>query len=140
MKMGIFDLFKRKEKVEQTVVSNEKVGEDIKKSAEPVKSKKKSDKDIATQKGEPYIAILSMDVDPNNINAGSFEFDWNDKFISNLSRAGYQGKTDADLVDQWFQTVCRNVVLETYEQAEAIDNSMRFTQSRDIGDGRREHS
>ena len=138
--MGIFDLFKRKEKVEPTVVSNEKVGEDIKKSAEPVKSKKKSDKDIATQKGEPYIAILSMDVDPNNINAGSFEFDWNDKFIANLSRAGYQGRTDADLVDQWFQSVCRNVVLETYEQSEAIDNSMRFTQSRDIGDGRREHS
>jgi hypothetical protein len=138
--MGIFDLFKRNKKVETTAVSNEKVGEDIKKSAEPAKSKKKSDKDIATQKGEPYIAILSMDVDPNNINAGSFEFDWNDKFISNLSRAGYQGKTDADLVDQWFQSVCRNVVLETYEQSEAIDNSMRFTQSRDIGDGRREHS
>jgi len=138
--MGMFDLFKRNKKVEPTAVSNEKVGEDIKKSAEPVKSKKKSDKDIATQKGEPYIAILSMDVDPNNINAGSFEFDWNDKFIANLSRAGYQGKTDADLVDQWFQSVCRNVVLETYEQSEAIDNSMRFTQSRDIGDGRREHS
>ena len=138
--MGIFDLFKRNKKVEQTVVSNKKVEEGIKKSAEPAKSKKKSDKDMATEKGEPYIAILSMDVDPNNINAGSFEFDWNDKFISNLSRAGYQGKTDADLVDQWFQTVCRNVVLETYEQAEAIDNSMRFTQSRDIGDGRREHS
>jgi hypothetical protein len=70
--MGIFNLFKRKEKVEPNAVSNEKVGEDIKKSADPVKSKKKSDKDIATQKGEPYIAILSMDVDPNNINAGSF--------------------------------------------------------------------
>ena len=138
--MGIFNLFKTKEKVKLNAVSNEKVGEDIKKSADPVKSKKKSDKDIATQKGEPYIAILSMDVDPNNINAGSFEFDWNDKFIANLSRAGYQGKTDADLVDQWFQSVCRNVVLETYEQSEAIDNSMRFTQSRDIGDGRREHS
>jgi hypothetical protein len=138
--MGIFDLFKRNKKVEPTAVSNKKVGEDIKKSAEPAKSKKKSDKELSTERGEPYIAILSMDVDPNNINAGSFEFDWNDKFISNLSRAGYQGKTDADLVDQWFQTVCRNVVLETYEQAEAIDNSMRFTQSRDIGDGRREHS
>jgi hypothetical protein len=138
--MGIFDLFKRNKKVGKTADSNEKVGEGVKKSAEPVKSKKKSDKDIATEKGEPYIAILSMDVDPNDINSGAFEFDWNDKFISNLSRAGYQGKTDADLVDQWFQTVCRNVVLETYEQAEAIDNSMRFTQSRDIGDGRREHS
>ena len=138
--MGIFDLFKRKEKVSKVVDSKEKVEKDIKKSVETPKGKKKSDKDLATEKGEPYIAILSMDVDPDDINSGAFEFDWNDKFISNLSRAGYQGKTDADLVDQWFQTVCRNVVLETYEQEEAINNSMRFTQSRDIGDGRREHS
>lgn len=138
--MGILDLFKRKEKVSKTAVSKENVDKDIKKSAEPAKSKKKSEKDLATERGEPYIAILSMDVDPEDINSGAFEFDWNDKFIANLSRAGYQGKTDADLVDQWFQAVCRNVVLETYEQAEAINNSMRFTQSRDIGDGRREHS
>jgi hypothetical protein len=103
--MGIFDLFKRNKKVEPTVVSNEKVDKDIKKSAEPAKSKKKSDKDLATEKGDPYIAILSMDVDPADINSGAFEFDWNDKFIANLSRAGYQGKTDADLVDQWFQNV-----------------------------------
>jgi len=136
--MGIFDLFKRKEKVSKTVDSNEKVEEGTKKSAEPAKGKKKSEKDIATEKGEPYIAILSMDVDPNDINSGAFEFDWNDKFISNLVRAGYQGKTDADLVDQWFQAVCRNVVLETWEQVEAINNSSRYMQSRDIGDGRRE--
>ena len=136
--MGIFDLFKRKEKVEQTAVSNEKVGKEIKKSAEPAKSKKKSDKDLATEKGDPYIAILSMDVDPADINSGVFEFDWNDKFVANLKRAGYQGRTDADLVDQWFQNVCRNVVLETYEQYEAMNNDSRYMQSRDLGDGRRE--
>lgn len=136
--MGIFDLFKRKEKVSETAVSNENVDKDTKKSAEPAKSKKKSDKDLATERGEPYIAILSMDVDPNDINSGAFEFDWNEKFIANLVRAGYQGKTDADLVDQWFQAVCRNVVLETYEQVEAINNSSRYMSSRDIGGGRRE--
>ena len=136
--MGIFDLFKRNKKVEPTVVSNEKVDKDIKKSAEPAKGKKKSDKDIATEKGEPYIAILSMDVNPNDINSGAFEFDWNEKFIANLVRAGYQGRTDADLVDQWFQAVCRNVVLETFEQYEAMNNDSRYMQSRDLGDGRRE--
>jgi hypothetical protein len=136
--MGIFDLFKRNKKVEQTVVSKEKVGEGIKKSAEPPKGKKKSDKDVATEKGEPYISILSMDVDPNDINSGAFEFDWNEKFIANLVRAGYQGRTDADLVDQWFQAVCRNVVLETFEQYEAMNNDSRYMQSRDLGDGRRE--
>jgi hypothetical protein len=136
--MGIFDLFKRKEKVSETAVSNENVDKDIKKSAEPAKSKKKSAKDLATERGEPYIAILSMDVNPNDINTGAFEFDWNDKFVANLIRAGYQGKTDADLVDQWFQNVCRNVVLETYEQYEAMNNDSRYMQSRDLGDGRRE--
>lgn len=125
--MGIFDRFKKK-------------------SAKPAESKekpekvKKSAKELATERGEPYIAILSMDVDPNDINSGAFEFDWNEKFIANLARAGYQGRTDADLVDQWFQAICRNVVLETYEQIEAINNSSRYTQSRDIGDGRREVS
>lgn len=136
--MGIFDLFRRKEKVSKTAVSNEKVAEDTKKSAEPAKGKKKSDKELATERGEPYVAILSMEVDPNDISSGAFEFDWNEKFIANLLRAGYQGKTDADLVDQWFQNVCRNVVLETYEQVEAINNSSRYMTSRDIGDGRRE--
>jgi hypothetical protein len=138
--MGILDFLRGKKNVEQTADSKENVDGDKKKSPTPAKSKKKSDKELATERGEPYIAILSMDVDPNDINSGAFEFDWNEKFIANLSRAGYQGKTDADLVDQWFQNVCRNVVLETYEQVEAINNSMRFTQSRDIGDGRREHS
>jgi hypothetical protein len=136
--MGIFDLFKRKEKVSETAVSNENVDKDIKKSAEPTKSKKKSEKELATERGEPYIEILRMDVNPNDINTGAFEFDWNDKFVANLIRAGYQGKTDADLVDQWFQNVCRNVVLETYEQYEAMNNDSRYMQSRDLGDGRRE--
>jgi hypothetical protein len=136
--MGIFNLFKRNKKVEQTVVSNKKVEEGIKKSAEPAKGKKKSDKELATERGEPYVEILSMEVDPNNINSGAFEFDWNDKFVANLIRAGYQGKTDADLVDQWFQNVCRNVVLETYEQYQAMNNDSRYMQSRDLGDGRRE--
>ena len=136
--MGIFDLFKRKEKVSETAVSNENVDKDIKKSVEQTKSKKKSAKDLATERGEPYIEILKMDVNPNDINSGAFEFDWNDKFVANLVRAGYQGKTDADLVDQWFQNVCRNVVLETYEQYEAMNNDSRYMQSRDLGDGRRE--
>ena len=136
--MGIFDLFKRNKNVSKSVDSKEKVEEGIKKSAESPKGKKKSDKDLATEKGEPYIAILSMDMDPTDINSGAFEFDWNDKFIANLVRAGYQGKTDADLVDQWFQNVCRNVVLETYEQYEAMNNDSRYMQSRDLGNGRRE--
>ena len=106
--------------------------------------KKKSDKDLATERGEPYVAILSMEIDPENMQQGSFELDWNDKFVSNLIRAGYQMSakdTDADIVDRWFTAVCRNVVLETYEQYEAMNPERdRVIKTRDMGDGRTEVS
>jgi hypothetical protein len=101
------------------------------------RSKKKSPKEIATAKGEPYVSILSMEIEPDNIDNGAFELDWNEKFIANLVRAGYQQKPNEEehvIVDRWFQTVCRNVALETYEQAQA-DPEVRYTQSRDLGNG-----
>ena len=104
---------------------------------EKKKRTKKTDKEIATAAGEPYVAILSMDVDPEDINNGAFELDWNEKFIANLVRAGYQGQPNEpehEIVDRWFQNVCRNVVMETYEQFQA-DPEIRFTSSRDLGNG-----
>jgi hypothetical protein len=106
----------------------------------PAKAPEKSAKELATERGEPYVAVLSMDVDPDNLHQGAFELDWNEKFVANLLRAGYQGKTDADVVDQWFQNVCRHVVMETWEQEQAIKNSGIYVQSRNIGDGRSEVS
>ena len=102
----------------------------------------KSAKDLATERGEPYVAMLSMEVDPENLHQGSFELDWNEKFVANLVRAGYQMRpddTDNDIVDRWFQAVCRNVVLETWEQEQAM-NPSRVVKTRDIGDGRSEVS
>ena len=103
-------------------------------------------KDIATQKGEPYVSILKVDLDPANINNGSFELDWNDKFLLNLVKSGYKIKsddTDTEIVDRWFQTVCRNIALEVYEQQQADPDNrtdVRVVRARDIGDGRTEVS
>jgi hypothetical protein len=104
------------------------------------KAPEKSAKELANERGEPYVAVLSMDVDPENLHQGAFELDWNEKFVANLLRAGYQGKSDSDIVDQWFQNVCRHVVMETWEQEQAIKNSGIYVQSRNIGDGRSEVS
>jgi hypothetical protein len=116
----------------------------VQKPAEVTEIKKsqktKSAKDMATEQGEPYVAIVSMDIDPNNIHQGSFELDWNERFVSNLIRAGYMIKredTDAEIVDRWFQNICRHVVMETYEQEQAM-NPNRYVYSRDIGNGRQE--
>jgi hypothetical protein len=109
--------------------------------APETKKPRKSEKELATERGEPYVTIISLDVNPDNLHEGAFELDWNDKFVANLVRAGYRMKpddSDADIVDRWFQNVCRHVVMETWEQEEAMNP--RFTRSRDLGDGRREVS
>ena len=103
--------------------------------------KAKDPKVEATKKGEPWVSIIKVELDPENVGNGAFELDWNDFFITKLLRAGYQGKDDAQIVDGWFQDVCRNVVLETFEQFEA-NNPRPITgvKRRDIGDGRSEVS
>jgi hypothetical protein len=115
-----------------------------KKSKQPelpkeAKVPKKTEKELATERGEPYVAILGLEIDANNLHQGAFDLDWNEKFVANLLRAGYAGKTDADIVDQWFQNVCRHVVMETWEQEQAM-NPSRYTRERDLGDGRKEIS
>ena len=108
----------------------------------PKKNKKKlSDKELADKNKEPYITVLSMEIDPDNPSDGAFELDWNDIFVARLMKAGYQGKTDNDIVDNWFQSVCRNVVMENFEQEQA-DPEIRQAQTnrRDLGNGRSEIS
>jgi hypothetical protein len=109
-----------------------------------------SEKEQATLADKPYISILKVDVDPTNINSGQFELDWNDKFVLNLIRAGYkirEDDTDNNIVDRWFQTVCRNIALEVYEQQAAdltdrknVNSDVRSVQARDLGNGRTEVS
>ena len=128
--MGLLDRFRKKKP-------------QVKSEPRPKKAEK-TEKELATERGEPYVNILSMEIDPENIGAGAFELDWNDKFVADLVRHGYMmdpKDTDADIVDRWFTAVCRNVVLETYEQYEAMNPERdRVVKTRNIGDGRTEVS
>jgi hypothetical protein len=113
----------------------------VERKKKPKPSVIKSQKDIATEKHEPYVNIIKVDLDPENIGAGSFELDWNEYFIAKLIRSGYKGADDSQIVDQWFQDVCRNVVLETFEQYEANNpRPVSGVQRKDIGSGRSEIS
>jgi arginyl-tRNA synthetase len=154
--MGLFDkIFGKKQINSKKIIdNNDKLKENpetvadviaskIKKPTNKRKSKtqnqSKTAKEIATEKGEPYIAILNVELDSENIGAGAFELDWNDKFLAQLVRSGYQvrpNEPENEIVDRWFQDVCRNVVLETYEQLEA--NNPRTVVRKDIGNGRAE--
>jgi len=140
--MGLFDIFKKKP-VEQVVAPVKEKKPRTPKVKEPIKEL--TEKEKATAAGEPYVNVLSMEIDPDNINAGAFELDWNDKFILNLIRAGYKMRdddTDNMIADRWFQTICRNIALEVYEQAQAdpTNRDLREIKTRDLGNGRTEVS
>jgi len=132
--MGFFDRFKK------TPPAKEEKEKVIRVPRAPEKTAKQ----IATEKNEPYVAIVTMDIDPNNLHQGAFELDWNEIFIARLVKAGYMMKptdADSDIVDRWFQNVCRHVVMETWEQDQAMRNSAGgYVHTRDIGDGRTEIS
>jgi hypothetical protein len=94
---------------------------------------KKTAKEIATEKGEPWVSVLDIELDPENPGNGAFELDWNEYFIKRLWKAGYRDEDENDMVDRWFQDVCRQVVLETYEKDEAM------VTRNDLGDGKTEY-
>jgi len=75
---GIFDMFdwfKKSQKTPPPVV--EKVAK-----PKVVEPPPKTEKQIATEAGEPWVQVLSIEVDPNNLHQGAFELDWNEIFVA----------------------------------------------------------
>lgn len=70
-------------------------------------------KELATANKEPWISVLETHVNKENIRNGFFELDWNEYFVLQLKAEGYAGTTDEEIVDQWFQELCRNVGAES---------------------------
>lgn len=101
-----------------------------------------SAKEAATLRGEAWVGVISVELDAENVGNGAFELDWNDKFLAQLVRAGFQRKPnepESVIIDRWFQEVCRNVIMENFEQYEAnIPRDPRGIQRKDLGDGRAE--
>jgi len=95
-------------------------------------------KEIATEKKEPWVAVLDTHVNPDNIRNGFFELDWNEYFVLQLRTAGYTGDSDEAVVDLWFGELCRNIGAE-----EDVDMSRRgagYINVNNLGNGRTEVS
>ena len=72
----------------------------------------KFDKEEATEKKEPWVNVIKMGIDPENVVQGYFELDWNDEFVQYLMVQGIAGDSDEDVVNKWFNAVCRTVLLQ----------------------------
>jgi hypothetical protein len=77
-------------------------------------------KTYATKKGEPWVNVLDMKVNDDNIRNGFFELDWNDLFIEQLLSNGYgsEGDVPEEVVDRWFKDIVYNML-----QDEGLDTT-----------------
>ena len=123
----IFGLDKIKAHTEASIKAAEeaqKLAEAATEAAERAKEAERvaklSPKELATEKKEPWVAVLETHVNKDNVRNGFFELDWNEYFVLQLRTAGYKGETDEDIVDQWFNELCRNVGAD-----EGVDMSRR---------------
>jgi len=148
--MGLFDkVFGKKESMPPPVEANPVVVPEEPKAPKARRSKSKpkepvvavsvtSEKDKATAAGEPWVSVIGVEIDPDNVGNGAFELDWNEIFLAKLVRAGYKGKTDQQIVDLWFQEICRNVLTEAFEQEQA-DPDARYVNKTKLDSNRSEY-
>jgi hypothetical protein len=100
-------------------------------------SKSDYDLKIANLNEEPFVSVVHMDLNEENANAGYIELDWNDHFIKYLHEHGYTGTSDDDVVNKWFNDVCRTVLMQEKAdldygmQDQERDDVIRRTKGRD---------
>ena len=77
-------------------------------------------KAAATKRKEPWVNVLDMQVNEENIRNGFFELDWNEFFIQELVKNGYGTISDPEeeIVDRWFRDIVFNML-----QEEGLDTS-----------------
>jgi len=82
------------------------------------------DKQTATLDGEPYVRVVNLEMDPSSPSAGYFELDFNEHFVEFLANSGYEGVEPDEIVDNWFNDLCQNIVMEGLEDNEGITKSV----------------
>ena len=96
-----------------------------------------AEKEAATKKGEPWVAVLDTQVNSDNIRNGFFELDWNNEFIEQLLDAGYKGETNEEIVDAWFRTIVMQML---EEEGQNTDRDMGYINVIPIDKGKSEVS
>ncbi len=69
-------------------------------------------KAYATKRKEPWVNVIDVKVNEQNVRNGFFELDWNEYFIKQLVQAGYGVDNDPEeeIVDRWFRDIVYNML------------------------------
>jgi|SRR6056300_629037 hypothetical protein len=102
------------DKIKKALGVTPKIKEEVKEktSEEQRRAILAKEKEEATAKNEPWVAVLDTQLNPDNIKNGFFELDWNNQFIEELLDAGYSGESNEEIVDAWFKTIAVQILGE----------------------------
>jgi len=141
----VLGIDKLEAQVQQAIQTKAQAEEDAQKALaeaeaakEAARLAKMSPKEIATEKKEPWVAVLETHVNEQNPRNGFFELDWNEYFVLQLKVDGYYGETDEEIVDKWFSELCRNVGSEAGVNMDRRGSG--YINVNNIGDGKSEVS
>ena len=76
--------------------------------------KQRDPKAYHTRKKEPWVNVIDVKVNEENVRNGFFELDWNKYFIAQLVEAGYGVDNDPEeeIVDRLFRDIVYNMLDE----------------------------
>ena len=96
-------------------------------------------KSYYTRKKEPWVNVLDMKVNEDNIRNGFFELDWNKYFIEQLITEGYGVANDPEeeIVDRWFRDIVYNMLAE---EGMDTDRGAGYINVKELGKGKSEVS
>jgi hypothetical protein len=135
---NIFGIDKIEAETEEAIRQKVRAELAAEKAVEAERLAKLNPKDAATEKKEPWVAVLDTKVNPDNVRNGFFELDWNEYFVLQLKEAGYKGDSEEAIVDAWFQELCRNVGAEANVNMDRRGSG--FINVNKLGDGKVEVS
>ena len=94
-----------------------------------VEKAREAEKAAATEAKEPWFDVwIELDPEDPNKTSGAFVLDWNETFVARLLKRGYNGKTEQDVVEQWFNQRMHDSLAGHYEDEMADPEKRRTTQ------------
>lgn len=99
------------------------------------------EREKATAENKPYFRVIYGDYEQGRNGDGqmTFELDWNSKFVESLSEAGWEGYTEDQIVNNWFEDSCRQMFTDETPSEDGhsfVQSSSKRIKKTDLGEGR----
>ena len=97
-------------------------------------------KEIASKRKEPWVDVLHLHVNSDDIRNGFYELDWNEYWVLKLKQEGYgtDGDPDEEIVSRWFRDSSAFVAAE--QGIDMTDRDVGYINIVKRGDGKSEVS